>query len=292
MSDTIRNYLVQKTQTFIRLTFMAVLTGSLLACGTLSNAQNTVSTVNEAVALLQELDKNGTWERVSKGLDALKDQKQGYTATLSLKEGQVSSAGNFQDPLKINITLDVQMDAAGNARLGVVQNNQSGEYFIEGFRGSPKNMRMYQITNGNYSCMKNGDVYQLLSGGLSGIFQQYAFLAAGSQLLSVAQEKGDAVIAGRDVTHYELESKVPDAVKVLEKIKNQELQQKVSAAGHFTLAGSLDIDQKMDGLLRFQSTYSDLDHQSRSEFVFEITRWGSVPDLPLPTADQIVNACK
>lgn len=292
MSDTIRNYLVQKTQRLISGVITALLAFTLLSCGSLDGLKDTVNTVDEAVALLQDIDASGTWETIADGLDELRDQKQGYSAVVQLREGAMDASGNLELPLKTDTILEIQADPAGNALLKMAQGAQVVTYFIEGYRSPSNTTRVYEVDNGQYSCVKGGEQDIQLRGGLNGVFERYALLAAGAQLLSVAEAQDeDSRIVERDATHYELESKVPDALKILEKIDNQELRQKIEQAGPFKLSGSLDIDQETGALMHFESVYDNLADQRRSEFSLEITQWGDVPNLPLPTQEQIALAC-
>jgi hypothetical protein len=288
MSDTIRNYLVQQRQRLI----MALLATSLLACGFLNDVSGTVNTVDDAVALLQDLNKNGTWETISDGLDGLADQQQGYTAVVHLRDGAMDASGNFASPLKTDLMLEIQSDTAGNALITVTEGDQIITYFVQGYRSPSATTQVNPLENELTACFSNSAQATLLQGGLHSVFEQYALRAAGAQLLSVAQDKDeDTRIADRDATHYELESKVSDALKILEKIDNQELRQKIEQTGQFGLSGSLDIDQDTGALLRFESVYDTVDEQRRTEFSFEITQWGKLSNFPIPTPDQFMLAC-
>ncbi len=272
MSDMICNYLVHERTRLIRGMILSLLVTTLVACGPLDEAQHTVNTVDDAVTLLQDLDQYGTWKTISDGLDALADQRQGYAARVQLREGTV------------DITLDIQSDPEGNALVKVTKGDQITTYLVEGYRSPSDDTRIYRLDNEQYACEQDA-----LLRGLGGLFDQYALRAAGAQLLSVADKKDeDARVADRDATHYELESKVPDALKILKQIDNEELRQKIEQAGQFTLTGSLDLDQSSGALLRFESTYVD---QSRTDFSFEVTQWGKIATLPTPTPDQITLAC-
>jgi hypothetical protein len=188
--------------------------------------------------------------------------------------------------------LEIQSDPAGNALITVTEGEQVITYFVEGYRSPSATTQVNPLENELTACFDNREQATLLQGGLHSVFDQYALRAAGAQLLSVAQDKDkDTRIADRDATHYELESKVSDALKILEKIDNQELRQKIEQAGQFGLSGSLDIDQDTGALLRFESVYDTVDEQRRTEFSFEITQWGKLSNFPIPTPDQFMLAC-
>ncbi|MBI5958882.1 MAG: hypothetical protein HY866_09120 [Chloroflexi bacterium] len=274
------------------LVLMILLAGPVLACGFFDDAKDVVETVDAAVSLLQEIEKSGTWEYISDGLQGLEDQDQGYTAVVHLRDGNVNSDHQFESPLKMDVVIEVQVDADGDMLLLVDEAGTKRQYFIEHSADSSTPTRVYRIEDGRYVCVKSDEEGSTFDSGLDGIFEQYAGLAVGAQFLSVAKETGADKVAGREVTEYELESKVPEALKILEKIDSAELKQKIDESGEFALSGGLSLDKKTGALMQFISTYDDLDDQRRTELSFEITQWGSVPDIPAPTADQITTVCE
>jgi hypothetical protein len=274
------------------LVLMIMLAVPAMACGVLNDAKDVVETVDAAVNLLQEIEKSGTWEYISDGLQGLEDQDQGYTATVHLRDGSVNSDRQFESPLKMDVVVDIQVDADGDMLLLVDEGSEKRQYFIEHSADDSSPTHVYRIEDGRYNCVKTGEDDSVFDTGLDGIFEQYAGLAVGAQFLSVAKENGDGKIVERDVKEYELESKVAEALKILEKIDSPELKEKIAESGEFALSGSLAIDKKTGALMQFISTYDDLDDQRRTEFTFEITQWGDVSDIPAPTADQITTACK
>jgi hypothetical protein len=272
--------------------FVLLLTAAISACGTLGDAKGTADTVDKAVNLLHEIDENGTWKQVSDGLQNLTAQKQGFVAAVHLRDGKIDSAGNLEDPPTQEITMTIQVDAGNNALLHVIEADQTRDYLVEGYRKVTSSTRIYRIENGQYSCVGAGDDGQWLQGGLSSVFEQYRATAAGVQLLSVAQKIGDDTAANRSATRYRLESRVPDALAILKKVDNTGLQQKVDAAGKFQVSGDLYLDKDTLALLRFASTYDDLNVARRTEFSFEITQWGSVSDIPGPADARVAVACR
>jgi hypothetical protein len=268
-----------------------LLIAATTACGSLHDATETADTVDQAVNLLHEIDENGTWKQISDGLRNLNEQKQSFSVTVHLREGIAGATGNSEDPPGQEVTMTVQVDAGHNALLHVIAMGQTRDYLVEGYRDVTDSTRIYQVENGHYSCVEGGDDRQWLQNGLAGVFDQYAVTATGVQLLTVTEKIGDEPVASRSATHYRLESRVPDALAILKKIDNTELQQTVDAAGKFQLTGDLFVDKDTQALLRFVSTYDDLDAARRTEFSFEVTQWGGIPDIPGPADAQIAVAC-
>lgn len=255
----------------ILLMILPLLSGVLAAC----SLQDKVETVDEAVSLLQDIKDRGTWTYISDGLDALDDQEESYAFTVRFNE----------------TTLQISVDADAHALIEITENNQKRAYFVDNYRSSAEASTIYQIDAGQYECAAGDDTRLFLHGPAS-LFDAYAVTATGVQTLSVAQKdkSGDGTIAGRDVSRYDLESRVPDALKILGRLDNPELQAKVDAAGPFELTGALYLDQDTLALLRFDSTYGV--DQSQTVFSFEITQWGKVPDIPVPAASDMVTPCQ
>jgi hypothetical protein len=189
------------------------------------------------------------------------------------------------------VTITVQVDSRNNALLHVIDVNQTHDYLVEGYRNVTDATRIYQVEDGRYSCIGGSNDGQWLQNGLAGVFDQYAVTAVGVQILTVTEKIGDESVVNRSATHYRLESRVPDALAILKKIDNAELQQTVDAARKFQFTGDLYLDKDTQALLRFVSTYDDLESARRTEFSFEITQWGGIPDIPGPADAQIAVAC-
>jgi hypothetical protein len=272
---------------------MAVLVGATLACGLLDDVQDTVETVDEAVTLLQDIKDSGTWTTVSDGLDELDNQGEGYALTIRLRDSDADDAGETIEPPVKDVTMVIRVDVHDHATIQLIENDQTSMYFVENYRISSEDSPVYQIRDGRYSCVQGGAVERLFRHGPGGAFDEYAITATGVQWLSVAQKNddGDESIAGRDAIRFDLESRVPDAQKILERFDNKELQARVDAAGLFELTGTLYLDQKTLALLRFESLYNDTGHHRRTEFSFEITEWGNMPDILTPAASEIDAPC-
>jgi hypothetical protein len=255
---------------------LLLLTGLLTACG----VQDKVQTVDEAVSLLQDIKDRGTWTTVSDGLEALDDQHESYALTAQFSSGQADSS------------LQISVDAGAHALVEITENGQTRTYFVENYRSSSDSSVIYQIDAGRYTCAVDNDAARLLAHGPASLFDAYAITATGVQTLSVAEKdkNGGGTIAGRDTSRYDLVSRVPDALTILGRLDNPELQAKVDAAGHFELSGALYLDKDTAALLRFDNTYTD--DQRQTAFSFEITQWGAVPDIPVPAASDIETPCQ
>jgi hypothetical protein len=258
-----------------------------LGCGLVDDVRDVVESVDEAVALLEEIEESGTWEYVGNGLDGLENES--YVAVTMLQEGSVTAEGGFTGDLSQDVTITLQVDDQGDAVAEVLVDGETREFLVDA--AGEDQTHVYRIAAGRYRCVSNDDEGRLLRDGVSGAFEEYALEAAGVQLLSTAEEVGEETIAGRTVTHYELESKVPEAIEILKKFDNDDLQAKINEAGQFELSGDLYIDKETDALLRFDSVYHNSDTQRRLEFTFEVTQWGGVADIPDPAAELIDEAC-
>lgn len=268
------------------------LLAAVLACGLTDDVQDVVDTVDEGVDLLQEIDDSGTWTYLTDGLDALADQA-GYAAVVRLQAGPVDEAGGWAGARDDDVTVSFKVDSDRDVLVMVIKNDRLWEYFIDTSGDSTgETTRVYQIEDGRYACLDSGDDLRLLS--LDSLFEDYAGQAVGAQLLSVAKEVEDeeAAVAGRTATHYTLESRVPEALEMIKKLDNQDLQARLDQAGLFEFSGNLYLDEDTGALLRFDSLYHDITGQRRVDFAFEVTQWGGVTDLPDPAPDAITSACE
>jgi len=271
------------------ITLMLLLTVTL-GCSLTDDVKEAVETVDDAVALLQEINDSGTWQKISGGLEQLSEQRQGYAATAVLQEGAADASGTFTGTLARDTTINLQADTENDILVDVVKPSGTKTYFVE--NSSSGDTQVYEVTNGRYSCASESEEGQQVQRGIEGLFDEYALAATGVQLLSVAKESGEVPVAGREATHYVLESRIPKAKEILEKFDNAELRKRLEEAGNFTITGSIDIDKDTEAMLRFASDYQNPDQQRRMTFNFEITQWGGVSDIPRPTPDQIEVACQ
>jgi len=271
------------------ITLMLLLTVTL-GCSLTDDVKEAVETVDDAGALLQEINDSGTWQKISGGLEQLSEQRQGYAATAVLQEGAADASGTFTGTLARDTTINLQADTENDILVDVVKPSGTKTYFVE--NSSSGDTQVYEVTNGRYSCASESEEGQQVQWGIEGLFDEYALAATGVQLLSVAKESGEVTVAGREATHYVLESRIPKAKEILEKFDNAELRKRLEEAGNFTITGSIDIDKDTEAMLRFASDYQNPDQQRRMTFNFEITQWGGVSDIPRPTPDQIEVACQ
>lgn len=265
-----------------------------LACGFVDDIRSVVETVDEAVKLLQELDKDSAWERVSDSLDTLAQQSDGYAATMRLQDGPGDAAGTgFSGALGRDVLISMQVDGANNALAqvqtggGVAQN-----FYVQAHGADARDGAVYRVDNGQFVCVSDSEEARLLRQGLSGYFDEFGLEAKGVQMLAVADEVEDeAAVAGRAATHFRLESRIQEALDILRRFDNAELQQKIDEAGTFSLTGDLYTDEATGALLKLESVYHNTDHLRRVAMSFEVTQWGGIAPIAAPAPESIVQPC-
>jgi hypothetical protein len=262
---------------------LALLLAATLACGFVDDIRGTVNTVNRAVELLDDLEQNGTWKYVADGLDALRDQDAGYTATTAFSR----SGDGVDNSAPAAKTIRLHVDGQRNALVQITEGTTLTNYFIQMDRGT--DVALYEIDGNEYRCVTAGD--HVLRNGVDSLFADAAIAATGLRLLSVVEKTDDVEVLGRDATAYKLVSKVPEARDIVTEFENADLQARLDTTGPFDLSGSLIIDDKTGALLYFESTYSGSEPHENIYLSFEITQWDGIPDIPLPTDAQIVEAC-
>lgn len=264
-----------------------------LACGLVDDIRSVVETVDEAVKLLQELDDQSAWERVSNSLDTLAQQADGYAATLRLQEGPGDAAGTrFSGALSRDVVVTMQVDGANNALAQLQSGGAAQNYYVQARGADARNGDVYRVENGQFVCVSDSPEARLLRDGLSGYFDEFGLEAKGVQMLAVATKVDDeAVIAGRQADHYRLESRIPQAIEILRKFDNAELKRKLDEAGTFTLSGDLYTDETTGGLLKLESIYHNTDHAQRVVLTFEVTQWGGIAPIAPPAPEAIVQPC-
>ncbi len=264
-----------------------------LACGLVDDIRSVVETVDEAVKLLQELDDQSAWERVSNSLDTLAQQADGYAATLRLQEGPGDAAGTgFSGALSRDVVVTMQVDGADNALAQLQSGGAAQNYYVQARGADARNGDVYRVENGQFVCVSDSPEARLLRDGLSGYFDEFGLEAKGVQMLAVATKVDDeAVIAGRQADHYRLESRIPQAIEILRKFDNAELKRKLDEAGTFTLSGDLYTDETTGGLLKLESIYHNTDHAQRVVLTFEVTQWGGIAPIAPPAPEAIVQPC-
>ncbi|MBN1679653.1 MAG: hypothetical protein JW966_05130 [Anaerolineae bacterium] len=274
-------------------TLIIALFGS--GCGLVDDTRDTVDTVDEAVDLLQDVDKNGVWTTLADGLEALGDQEAGFLAAILLEEGAAGAGGAFEGVPDRQVTVLLQVDGDGDMLADVSDGEQqAAQYYVEAGTAPDVERRVYRVETGGFHCLTTDDPqHVLLSGGLTGLFEAGRVTATGIQLLVVADKNDDdSPVLDRDATHYDLVSRVPDALDVLAKTDNDELKAAVRAVDQFDLSGEITLDDETGALLRYDSSYAEVESGHLTVFRFEITRW-SIDDTITPPADaDIVTACE
>lgn len=279
--------------TWALLLVAGALLGAGLACGFVDDVRSVVETVDEAVKLLQELNDNSAWERVSDSLDTLAQQNDGYAATLRLQDGPGDTAGvGFAGAPARDVIVSMQVDGANNALAQLQTGGGVHNYYVQARGADARNGAVYRVENGQFFCVSDSEEARLLRQGLSGFFDEFGLEAKGVQMLAVAREVEDqAVIAGRTARHFALESKIPEALDILKKFNNAELKTKIEQAGTFTLTGDLYTDEATGALLKLESVYHNTDHQQRVIMTFEVVQWGGIAPIAAPAPEAIVQPC-
>lgn len=266
--------------------FVVVVAITAAGCSAIDDARGVADTVDEAVELLDTIEQNSAWDTIADGLDNLDSQDAGYLATIRIQAGPADEAGEFTGALSDDMTIDLQVDARGASLARVTRGGVLQDFHIEPTGDRPN---VYDVTDGQYLCADDGGLFH---DGLASVFEDYALGASGAHLLSVATEvEEDANVAGRDATPYELESRVADALAILETFGNPDLQARLDAAESFALTGDLHLDDETGALLALASDTTNLTGGERTAFRFEITQWGNVPDIPQPAAAEIAQPC-
>lgn len=265
-----------------------------LACGFVDDLRSVVETVDEAVKLLQELDDQSAWEQMSDSLDTLAQQTDGYAATLRLQDGPGDAAGaGFTGTPSRDVVAAMQVDGSNNALAQVQTGGAMVQNFYVQARGTDaRNGAVYRVENGQFVCVSDSEEARLLRQALSGSLDEFGLEAKGLQALAVAEEvEEDALVAGRAATHYRLESRIQEALDILRQFDNDELRQKIDAAGRFTLSGDLYTDEATGALLKLEGVYHNTDHLRRTVMGFEVTQWGGIAPIAPPAPEMIVQPC-
>ncbi len=263
---------------------LVLLAGLLTGCGVDSG---TVETVDDAVKLLQDIERNGIWSITEDGLDALAEQNS-YVATLQVEATmpEAGSATAFS-----HLALTVTVDADGNTRYTLEQGDQSTRYTQyrapdPADNSAPSPAGVYREDNGYYTCA-DAVIQRLLGRGLSSVFEVYALDAIGARTLAVVEKDGDSTIAERDATHYTIETRLDDALEILERAEDRALRDQIEATEAATLSGSLDLDNATGALLHLDISYANATGGEQLALVFDVTRWGDTPGITLPAGESI-----
>jgi len=261
---------------------VAMLLVTLLAgCGV---ETDDVETVDDAVTLLQDLERNGVWETIRDGFELLNDQD-GYTAMLHLDSAPAAASG---DALPANLVLTLAVDADGDTRYTVqdtAQDDDSTTQYVQ-FHTPDDAPAIYREDDGAYTCA-DGAVPALLVGDVPDILAAYGMDAVSARTLAVVDDDGTGSIAERETTHYRIVSKHADALAILEHTDNDSLRTQVEQADGFTFNGTLDLDDTTAALLHVEMQFTPADSNQQQMIRFDVTQWGDVPDITQPDASNL-----
>lgn len=246
----------------------------LAGCGVDSD---TVEKVDDAVKLLQDVDRAGTWGYLMDGLDALAEQD-GYTATLFWGSGDLDAAGELSASPGGMITILVAQDGDGAMRFQFITRSDTFFYRSPAPSTDTDTRQIYQLNDDGYTCPTDTEK-QLFEAGIPSIFVFYGVRGMITETLSVAELDDDSTLLDRDADHYVLESRLAEALDILERTNNTALRERIATTDQVALTGTFDLDDETGGLLFFEGRYNN-DTRSRGKvFVFEVTQWGDVPNI-------------
>ncbi|MBN2305792.1 MAG: hypothetical protein JXQ72_15020 [Anaerolineae bacterium] len=260
----------------------------LVAAGCSGDTTDQVKTVDEAVALLQDIEDRSAWDALDDGLVDLAAHEYGYEAV----------ARFTQESPDQDIKIDVLVDREGTALFTVTENEAVHTYYyLPGDTAALYRVEAGQ-DSGDYYCEQTGSAYERFHDGLSSLFIALGVKARTVQTLAVIDEVDDSENAtwlDRDVIRYDVISRVPDALAVVARLDNTTLQARLVGANAVDLSGRLILDEDTWAMLSFDSTYQDSAAGQRAEFSFDITRWGdadhALEAIPAPGNDRILQPC-
>jgi hypothetical protein len=254
-----------------------------LAC-IISDIQDTVETLSKAAELLQEIDESGTWTYISEGTEQL-SQSDGYVATVNATQGSVNATGDTITEVTETLLWEITQDADDDSMITVTRDGETRNYLMV-------DNESYILEDGQYRCLQGGDYDEdVFATGASEVFREYSATAIGVQLMSVAERDGDETINDFDTEKYNLVSKLQEAIDILAELPSDELRQELNQTGDFYVNGSLNIDKASRALIRFNAQYADLEKMEGTDFTFEVSQLGGIPDITKPDASQISEAC-
>lgn len=280
-----------KRITVTGLAVVAALAILLSACGVDSDS---VTTVDSAVTLLQDLDNSGVWTKLSDGFDVL-DDYDGYLALATLHTGLLDAEGNITTEPDQIITIAIHVDADGAAQYTITQAEQAQQVITlptnsaSDASDTSTPFLIVEKTDDGYICADQATT-ALFAVGPQSMFEAYGVKRASLATLSVANEDGESILIERETTHYQIESRLADALDILDDTGNDTLREQVQQADGYSLTGTFDLDNDSGALLYFEGTHSDSTAQNWGTLVFEVTQWGDVPTLEFPS-DDLLPAC-
>jgi hypothetical protein len=262
---------------------MLLLVSSSFAC-IATDVKDAVETLDKTAELLQEIAESGTWTYITKAMDALSKNPDGYTATVQFVEGTTAGSVTITEETD-RMLWEMSVDEQGESIIRVTHQDNVREYLNV-------NSQLYLIEDGKYRCVQEGSD----EGGVFGtdaaeVFAQYSGLALGLQTMSVAEEDGTETINNIATKRYKLISKLEEAVEILSEFPSDDLQKELDELPEFEVEGTLYIDAATEAVIKFDASYANLDENKGNQFVFEITELGGQPDYTMPAEADIVEAC-
>lgn len=267
--------IVTRSRLFTRWSLLLILTLSTLlaACGVDSD---TVEKVDDAVKLIQDVDRDNTWNYLTDGLDALAEQD-GYIATIGYQISEVDDG---------DLIIQYTEDADGDVRIDVTDPQSTQSYYSPALGDDADTRLVFQMNADDYACPTAADT-QRYAEGIASIFAFYDLRDVLTSTLSVAELDGDSTLLDRDAGHYVLEARLPDALDILERTGDDALRERIDATAQGTITGTFDLDDETGALLFFDSVYvyDDLAHG----LLFRVTQWGDVPDIAFDSELPVCN---
>lgn len=248
---------------------------------------DTVEKVDDAVKLLQDVDRNGTWGYLTDGLDTLVEQD-GYVAVIDYEYLEFVD-GELVTPDDSKISIQITHDGTGAMRFEFTDRHGTYLYYSPAPSPDADTRKVYQIDATTFTCPTAADT-QLYANGIVSILAFYDVREVLTATLSVAEADGDSTTwLDRDANHYILESRLPEALDILERTDNAELRERIAATKQETIAGAFDLDEATGALLFFDNVYVFGDLTQQRSLMFSVTQWGDVPDIvpngPLPACE-------
>lgn len=252
---------------------LALIGVPLVACSGVNTAREQVSTVNQAVEVLQAVDSRSAWEQVLSALDDLASAQIAYRASAALHTRPVSATA--APPTEL--IWHWQVDGEGDQQLTITQADERHEYLLPATSDQAFELR----TDGSF-CLVDEATAATLRTGLHELLALSGFEEAAMRALVVLDGSQETTIGGRTATRYVLKSRLPEALDILNSYNDSNTAQVQAAAQEIRFSGSVSLDRKTGALLGLQVTIEDAGQGTRTDLSFELTQWGTAPDIPGP----------
>jgi hypothetical protein len=269
---------IHKRSPWIGLTIILVVL-ALAACSSLDEARGKADSVDEAVDLLQDLDDSSLWESLDDGLENLNDQAEGYIATISHVSGQG------------DVRIVVEVDSDGNASVTVSEADAETHYMLEQ-RPDDSPYNIYRREADDYFCETAGPAHRWFQQGIESLLIDMGLVDLGIQGLVVLEKDDVEVeIAGRDAIRYQLESRVPEALLILNDLEDTDNIIQPPLPENLTLSGQLYLDKNTLALVQLDMDYRLQPGDAPSEISFAVTQWGNSELVPIPLPGDLALPC-